>query len=321
MAISEPPQSSSLQIVSTITTSTLQIVRRDRTVIWLALLFMSMVLLSAYLGWSANHAIERIYAKAVLLFQAEGRLVPTNPVSDTSPLSMLRNMTTYVSLLGALVAIVLGTQMIAEDRRSGIYPLIASRPVAPGLYALGKVMALFLAIGGLLLLAALVNALTLATLPGAAPSPADWIALIQFYLVSALFLTAFGLMALATAALCRSETMGLVMPVSAWLALTFVFPQLSANINPMAALNPIKAMVAPPSGVFFKTMGPILAPISLTSTYRDIAATLLGFAPANAASMSIGSGIGSLLGANILLGLLAVVALTRLDATRSESDE
>ena len=116
-------QPSPLRVVSDITACTLRIIRHDKTVLWLALLFMVMVLLSAYLGWSANHTINQIYAKAVLLFQAEGRVVPPNPVHDTSPLSMLRNMTTYISLLGALVAIVLGTQMVAEDRRSGVFSL------------------------------------------------------------------------------------------------------------------------------------------------------------------------------------------------------
>lgn len=309
------------QMAMTHVASTLRIGLRDRSVIWLAALFTLMVLLSAYLGWSATHAINQIYAQAILVFQADGRPIPPNPVADMPPLAMLRNMTTYVSLLGALVAIVLGVQMVAEDRRSGCYPLIASRPAPRSLYALSKVSALFVAVGCLLLLAAGVNAATILLLPGAPLTATDWMTLFQFYGVSALFLMAFGLMGVASAAWFRSETMGLLVPIAIWLGLTFVFPQLTANINPMAAMNPIKAMVAPPTAAFFQITGPILAPISLTSTYRDIAASLLGFAPVDTASLGITGGMVSLVLADLLLVIASLAALTRLDPTRSDFDE
>jgi|GEM_PF-452677 len=301
---------------------TLSVALRDKTISILAAMFISMVLISAYLGWSANHLIDAIYLKALPLLQAGGKLIPANPIDSSSPLSMLRNMSSYVSLLGALLSIVLGTQMIAEDRRSGIYPLIATRPLTYLSYALGKISALLLAILGLLLLALMVNSLSVLALPGAKLSPNDWLALLNFYAISWLFLSAFGLLGLAFSAWCRSETMGLVIPVACWLTLTFILPQLSANINPMAALNPIKAMVAPPSGAFFETIGPLLAPISITSTYRDIATSLLGFAPADAStSISQSAGILSLILSNVFLAGLSIFAFARLDATRSDTDE
>ncbi len=321
MGNSEKGPVSSVRMLAEITACSLRSIGRDRTALWLAILFMGMVFLSAYLGWSANHTINQIYAKAILLFQAEGRSIPPNPLHDASPLSMLRNMTTYISLLGALVAIVLGAQLIAEDRRTGVFTLIASRPVRRSQYAFGKIAALLIALLGLLGIAASINVLSFTLLAGSMPTPSDWGALARFYMVSALFLSAYGLLAIASTALFRSETMGFIVPVSVWLALTFVFPQLSANINPMAALNPITAMVPPPSGAFFKTVGPILAPISLTSIYRDIAATLLGFAPSDIASMSLAKGAWLLVGADAVFGLLAVAALSRLDATRSDVND
>jgi ABC-type transport system involved in multi-copper enzyme maturation permease subunit len=256
-----------------------------------------------------------------LAFQHEGRPVPPNPVGDMSALSMLRNMTTYVSLLGALVAIVLGWQTVSEDRRSGVFPLIVSRPMHRGSYATGKVLALLLAIAGLLGSAGVVNALSLLLLPGTPLTSGDWVALVNFYAVSVLFLAAFGLLAMASAAWHQSEAMGLLVPVTVWLVLSFVFPQLGANINPMAAMNPIKAMVAPPTGAFFELVGPLLAPVSLVSTYRDIAATMLGFAPADTNSLGLAGGITSLAVADLLMGGLAVLAITMLDATRSGTDE
>ncbi|WP_068979429.1 ABC transporter permease [Aeromonas sp. EERV15] len=308
-------------MVSTVAANTLRVALRDRTVIWLAFLFMAMVLLSAYLGWSATETVNQIYAKALPLLQLDGRPIPANPTIDMPPLSMLRNMTTYISLLGALVAIVLGFQMISEDLRSGVFPLISSRPIGRTRYAVGKIAALVVSIGGLLFLAAGTTALTVLLMPGVHLSPVDWVSLLRFYGVSALFLTAFGLMAMASAAWNRSESVGLLVPVTVWLVLTFVFPQLSANINPMAALNPVKAMVAPPAGAFFDLVGTALAPLSLVSAYRDVAATILGFTPADRSSLGMTGGMALMLAANLLLGALSITALRRLDGTRSNSDE
>ncbi len=293
----------------------------DRTVLWLTFLFMAMVLLSAYLGWTATATIHIIYTKAAEVLAAAGRPVPPDPVSLASPLGMLRNMTTYVSLLGALVAIVLAHQMITEDRRSGVFSLIASRPNSRTSYTLGKVGALILTLLALLCAAAATNALTILILPGAAPTAADWLGFAEFYTISALFLLFFGLVALSCASFTQSETLGLLIPVTLWLALTFVLPQVASNINPMAALNPVKAMVPPPEGWFFSIAGPLIAPFSITSTYRDLSATILGFAPADSASLGLTGGIVSLVIANLFAGLAATFGLAHLDATRSDLDE
>ncbi len=319
MSLTAPPHDPPMPVL-TIALATLRVGVRDRTVLWLGALFMGMVLLSAWLGWSASHTTAQIYAQAVLVFQHGGRPVPPNPLGDVPALSMLRNMTTYVSLLGALVAIVLGCETVAEDRRAGVIPLIASRPLARGGYALGKVLALLLAVVGLLVVAGGVNAASLLMLASAPLTSGDWVGLAGFYAVSALFLSTFGLLAMASAACSRSETMGLLVPITAWLVLTFVFPQLSANINPMAALNPIKAMIAPPTGAFFDIVGRLLAPVSLVSTYRDVAATLLGFAPADTASFGVRGGALALTVAGLLSGGLALLTLSTMDPTHGDGD-
>ena len=307
--------------IATITSSGIRNAVLDRTVMWLAALFMVMVLMSAWLGWSATATTNEIYAQASVALQAEGRPVPPNPTISNSPLAMLRNMTTYMSLLGALVAIVLGHQMIIDDRRSGVFPLLASRPFSRASYASAKLLALFLTLLGLLVVAAVTNALTLLVLPGPRATAADWLGLLAFYGISGLYLLLFGLLALTAGALFRSETMALLVPITIWMALLFILPQVAANINPMAALNPVKAMVAPPGGAFFSLAGPLLAPVSFTSTYRDLTATILGFAPADIAGLGTFGGILSLAIANIVLGGAAIVSLLRLDPTRSDTSE
>ena len=307
--------------IAAITSSGIRNAVLDRTVVWLAALFMVMVLMSAYLGWSATATTNEIYAQAAVALKAEGRPVPPNPTVSDSPLAMLRNMTTYMSLLGALVAIVLGHQMIIDDRRSGVFPLLASRPFSRSSYAFAKLAALFLTLLGLLALALLTNAVTMFALAGARTSASDWLGLLNFYGISGLYLLLFGLGAMAAASLFRSETMALLAPITIWMALLFVLPQVAANINPMAALNPVKAMVAPPGGSFFAVAGPLLAPMSFTSTYRDLTATILGFAPADVAGLGTAGGMLSLLIADVFLAAATVLSLLRLDPTRSDTSE
>lgn len=58
----------------------------------LAALFVALVLVSAYLGWSATSTVNAIYAKSAVFLAAAGKPVPSNPVLDISPLSLMRNM-------------------------------------------------------------------------------------------------------------------------------------------------------------------------------------------------------------------------------------
>ena len=190
----------------------LRVAIRDRTVVWLTAMFLTMVLVSAYLGWSATHTLDGIFQKAIPVLKSLGKDIPVNPASEVSPLSDLRNMTTYVSLLGALAAIVLGTQLIGADRKSGVFPLIASRPVSLTSYALGKILALFIAIAALLAVTAAVNALTMLLLPGQSLTVADWEHLSAFYGVSALCLVAFGLIGLYFSVVAKSESLALLIP-------------------------------------------------------------------------------------------------------------
>jgi len=310
-----------LGVVPVVALNTLRVALRDRTVLLLTLIFLAMVVLSAYLGWSATNTVNHIYTQALPILRASGMPIPPNPLSDMPPLAMLRNMTTYISLLGALVAIVLGFQTIAEDMRSGVFALIASRPLHKATYAGGKILALLVLIAGLLGIAAAGTIITLLLMPDPHLSFTDWASLLKFYGVSGLFLSAFGLMAMGSAVWSRSESVGLLVPVAVWLVLTFVFPQISANINPMAALNPIKAMVEPPVSAFFDISGPVLAPLSLVAAYRDAAATLLGFAPADRASLGMTGSLVLIVTANLAFGALAMTALTRVSGTRSTTDE
>jgi ABC-type transport system involved in multi-copper enzyme maturation permease subunit len=262
-------------------------VLRERTVALLSGMFVVLVLISAWLGWQATATVNRIYLDAAAFLAGAGQPVPPNPVLDISPLTLMRNMSVYVSLIGALAAIVIGNRLVALDRKAGVLPLIGVRPMAVSDYALGKIGALTALILGLGVLSGIVGAATLSLLPAISVTAAQWGQLAGFFGVSALYMGAFGLFGLATGAWARSETVGLLLPVTAWLTLTFIAPQLTANLNPTAALNPISALAPPPDTAFFHAMGQGLGSVSLADAYKFASARLLDVLPPGIASPAL----------------------------------
>lgn len=304
-----------------IASATLRNSFRDKTVLLLTMLFLGMVLLSAWLGWSATQTISAIYLAATKALAAKGVIIPPNPVSEGSALSLLRNMSIYIALLGSLAALVFGHLAVAADRKSGVIPLIATRPLPPNVYAFGKIGAIFAAIIGLTIFAASVNVLTLLILPGLTLGADTWVRLIGFYGASILYMSAFALLAALCAVKFRTESMALLVPIAIWLVLTFILPQVTANISPMAALNPLSATAALPSGPFFATTDALLGPLSLSEAYRSLSAELLQLSPDNLPRRSISSSLATMMVVNIVLGAGLLFSMRRFDASRSDYND
>lgn len=293
---------------------------RERTVALLATLFLVLVVISAYLGWSATTTVNAIYLRSVEVMAAQGQTVPSNPILDTSPLALLRNMATYVSLIGALAAIVVGYQLVASDRKAGTIPLLGTRLMRALDFGLGKSLALLVAIGGLIGFAALINTATFLVLPEFHLNADGWAKLVGFYTTSGLYMLIFGYFGMAFAARARSETVGLLVPVTFWLTLTFVVPQLTSNINPVAALNPVSALADPPATAFFQATGWALGPFSLAEAYRVVAAQLLDFIPATYVDRSAIPPLASLIIAVLALGVFATLSVARMDMSKGDYD-
>ncbi len=293
---------------------------RERTVALLALLFLVLVVVAAYLGWSATSTVNAIYVRSVEYMTAQGQAIPSNPVLDTSPLALLRNMATYVSLIGALAAIVVGHQLIASDRKAGTMPLLGTRPMRGIDLGIAKSVSLVIAIAALVAFAAAINTATFLALPEFRLDAGGWIKLTAFYGTSWLYLLAFGFLGMWFGAAAKSETVGLLIPVTVWLTLTFVLPQITSNINPVAALNPVSALADPPASAFFQITGWALGPFSLAEAYRVISAQLLDFMPPTYVDRAAIPAAASLLIAAAAIGALATRAVARMDMTKGDYD-
>ena len=297
-----------------------RLVMRERTVGLLAVMFVVLVLISAWLGWQATATVNRIYLDAAAFLADSGQPVPSNPVLAISPLSLMRNMAVYVSLIGALAAIVIGNRLIALDRKAGVLALIGIRPLPRHAYAAGKIAALAVMIAGLTTVAAVVSILTFVALPAVSVTSAQWLQLGGFFSVSGLYMMIFGLIALAAGAMVRSESVGLLIPVTIWLTATFIAPQLTQNLNPTAAINPISALAAPPDTAFFHLMGQVLGSISLADAYKFAAANLLDLLPAGIISPAFIPPMGVLGLATLGALLFTARALTAIPMAQGEYD-
>jgi ABC-type transport system involved in multi-copper enzyme maturation permease subunit len=266
-------------VASVIARQSLSALVRERTVLLIAGIFVAMVLVAAWMGWSTTATVNGIYKGAVVYLKSAGQPVPPNPLGDTTALAVLRNLTVYVSLIGTFAAIVTGQRLIEADRRAGVLPLIAARPATRMTYVSGKMQALALATFALVGGAALIAGLTLLLLPGINVSGAEWLRLGAFFALSWVYVTVFGMVALGAAARIPATAGGLLAATILWLAITFVLPALTGNVNPTAAINPISALVAAPDTPVFTAFGTILGPVSLSESYEYLAAHLMGYLP------------------------------------------
>ena len=293
-------------------------VLREGTVALLSGMFVVLVLISAWLGWSATSTVNQIYLDAAAFLKSAGQPVPTNPVLDISPLSLMRNMSVYVALIGALSAIVIGNRLIGLDRKAGVLPLIGIRPLGRNAYATGKIAALTGLMLALAAVAALVAVATFLVLPAVIMTGAQWAQLAGFMAVTMLYMGIFGLIGLASGAWAKSETVGLLLPVTLWLTLTFILPQLTANLNPTAAINPISALAVPPDTAFFNWAARLLGPFSLADAYKFASAGLLDYLPQSVTSPSFIPPVLNLVLATGVAGAIAWRTLTRLSMTQGE---
>ncbi len=293
---------------------------REKTVALLAGLFVFLVLVSAYLGWSATSTVNAIYADAVVYLTAAGQQIPANPVTEVSPLALMRNMSIYVSLIGVLVAIVIGYQLIASDRKSGVIPLLGSRPFEQGSYVSGKIKALMATVVALMAVAAAISTATFLLLPSVHLSGWGWAKLFGFFGLSSVYMLIFGLLAMAAAAGSRSESVGLLLPVTIWLTVTFIFPSLTANIHPTAAINPVSAMAPPPDTTFFHWTGWLIGPFSIAESFKYLSAQLLDFLPPTAKVHSLVPVLPDLLLALIGASWIATRTMLNMDMAHGDYD-
>jgi ABC-2 type transport system permease protein len=250
--------------------------RRQRVFIGLLIMFMVMTAMAGLLGWSSHQTIVRVYKEAVSLLASRGQGAPPNPFLLKPELSQLSNMVIYVPLLGALLALLVGHLSIADDATTGLGRLIFSRPVSRTGYVWGKVIAGAALMGGVLIVGFLVSTTSLLLIDRGIPSASNLGRLVLFYGLSWLYLMIFLLIGMVAMLVTRRRSLALLVAMGAWLVVTFVIPQFTSGLRPVASLNPIVDPVSASQRFFQITAS--ARPLSIVEQYKMASGQILATA-------------------------------------------
>jgi hypothetical protein len=113
---------------------------------------------------------------------------------------------------------------------------------------------------------------------------------------------------------------GLIAATVVWLVITFVLPELTANVHPTAAINPVSTLAGTPDSGFFHLMSTILGPLSLAEGFAWLSGDLLSFVPDGLAPRGPIPPAVTLPVALILAGVFAARSTAKLDLNAGGPD-
>ena len=305
-------------MIGVVAAQQITVLRRQRTVLALLSVLVGVTVLAGVLGWSSAATVTRVYDQAVALLATQGTPAPPNPLGLKPPLSLLSNMTVYVPMIGALLAIVVGHLSLSDEESSGVGRLLHTRLLTRRDYLLGKLAAVSGLLAAALVASFVVSVVSLLVVNGAFPSGSQLLALVGFYLLSLLYLVMFALVAMVAVLLTRRRSLALLSALGVWLVVTFVVPQFTSGLRPTASLNPL-SVPAGTSQTFFDITAHVRF-LSLSEEFKDASSQILATAPAEPLTVTLGR-VVPLLVAALGLALLALVLVRRHDYSRSVADE
>ncbi len=300
----------------TIVAHELRTLRREGTFSTLLGIFSAVTLFAVFIGWSTRSTTLAIYAATVATLKAAGvSHIAPNPLLGVSTLAIFNNLIIYTLLVGALLAIVIGHRSFVRDRKSGVVPLLLSRPAGRPLYIAGKLCGINVALLLVILGMFVVSALSTLFIPALHLSGGEFLSLAAFYAVSFVYLTFFAAIGLLFGVYMSNESLALLAPVLVWIAVVFILPELSTGQNPVSLLNPVTLAHAPAaSGAFFSSARAILSPFSFGQDYTALALHFLRISPG---PFDIGA-ILALAAAGVVAGAACVFALQKYSTTADQ---
>lgn len=305
-------------MIGVVAAQQLTVLRRQHTVVTVVAVLVGVTVLAGVLGWSSAATITRVYDQAVLLLASQGRPAPPDPLGLKPPLSLLSNMTIYVPVVGALLAIVVGHLSLSDEQTSGVARLLHSRLLTRRDYLLGKLVAVTGLLTAALAASLLVSGVSLVVVNRVFPTPDQLLRLLGFYGLSLLYLVVFALVAMVAVLLTRRRSLALLSALGVWLVVTFVVPQFTSGLRPTASLNPLSVPTGT-SQTFFDITSRVRF-LSLSEDFKDASGQVLATGAGQPATATVGQVVPLLVVAAALTGL-ALVLVRRHDYSRSAADE
>ncbi len=265
-----------LLTVKTIAGGEFKTLVRQKTFVLLLTIFLFMAAFSAFIGWSTKNTVTKIYVATVRELISSGtKKMPVNPFLSAPPLSILKNMPTYVFLIGSLLAIIIGYSSFVRERKAGVIKIIFSRQISRVEFLLGKITGIFLVLSAIVGLSFVLSFFSVVIISGQMLVFSEMFKLLMFYLVSFLYLIIFAMLGLFFAIFAKSESLALLAPMIIWIFISFVMPQLTSALDPNSLLNPTSIQSIMPQSVFFTSTRFLLEPFSVSENYKTISQSFL----------------------------------------------
>lgn len=276
-----------------------------------------MTALAGVIGWSSHQTISRVYDEASRYVAAQGQAAPPNPFLQKPALDLLANMEIYVPLIGALLALVVGHAVLADETTDGIGRLVFSRPVSRRSYVMGKLTAVVATLGLTLGLCGLLSITEVSLVNGRLLSAGEMARVAGFFALSWLYLLVFALVGMAAVVVTGRRPLGLLVALGTWLLVTFTLPEFISGLHPVASLNPVSAPAGTSQQFFAVTSH--AAPLSLFERYKEVSVQLLQLGP-SPSSVAVVTWLVPLLAAALGLAALTAVSVSRHDFSRGAVD-
>lgn len=217
---------------------------RNRLFVVALVMLLALTLAAVGLGAVAVHARVAEYAQSVQVLKDLGRTdIP--PMPSINPIAVSKNFINYLAMVGALLAMILGTTTVRKEREGGTLALILSRPVYRDQLLAGKILGNAGLLAVLVAAVGVVTALALVALGGVSLSGGELAKLALTMVMSWLYMLTFFLLALFFALWLPKGNQALLLTVIVWLVFAFIFPQIGDTMDLDNQLP----------GGFFATMG------------------------------------------------------------------
>ena len=199
---------------------------RNRLFITIAVLFLALSILSVYIGSATKRAELRVYNETVATLTAQGvTALPLLPEIHT--LTILANLTEYVSIVGAILAVMLGYNAIIQEKESGSLKLILSRPVYRDRLLTGKLLGNATVIAALLGLVFVFNLALLLLVGGITPTGGEVLRLFSFVGMAFFYMLIFLTLAMLLGIRMTNSATVFLVSLVVWMLLSFVLPQMA----------------------------------------------------------------------------------------------
>ena len=217
---------------------------RNRLFVVALVMLLALTLAAVGLGAVAVHTHVAEYNQSVQVLKDLGRTdIP--PMPSINPIAVSKNFINYLAMVGALLAMILGTTTVRKEREGGTLALILSRPVYRDQLLAGKIVGNAGLLAVLVAVVGIVTALALVALGGVTLSGGELAKLALTMVMSWLYMLTFFLLALFFALWLPKGNQALMLTVIVWLVFAFIFPQIGDTMDLDNQLP----------GGFFATMG------------------------------------------------------------------